>query len=362
MFGVGRPRCKKVFHVLPRTTSYYHVLPRTTAEHSFCIPTLHVGPPILLFYCSTISLQIQYCRGRCLGLAARDAKKISKYYHVLQQNVVFASRTANLACRPSYSIFLLIYYFTLSLHARDAKKRFFISDGQPCMSALLFYCFTNLLLYYLLQIQYCRGRCLGLAARDAKKAFHVLPRTTAERSFCISDGQPCMSALVLLFYYFTISLQIQFCRGRCLGLARDAKKFSTYYHVVGRPRCKNSAADVCGWPSEKNLRPMFAVGRPRCKKLCGRCLRLAVRDAKNSDRKHRPQSFLHLGQPTANIGRRVFASRTANRKHRSQSFCISDGQPQTSTSKFLHLGRPFLHVGRLFCMSAERIPIIRICP
>ena len=32
----------------------------------------------------------------------------------------------------------------------------------------------------------------------------------------------------------------------------------------------------------KTLRPMFAVGCPRCKKLCGRCLRLAARDAKNS--------------------------------------------------------------------------------
>ena len=207
---VGRPRCKKKLH-LGR-------------------PTLHVGPPILLFYCSTISLQIQYCRGRCLGLAARDAKKFSKYYHVLQQNVVFASRTANLACRPSYSIFLLIYYFTFSLHARDAKKRFFISDGQPCMSALLFYCFTNLLLYYLLQIQYCRGRCLGLAARDAKSFprttthHHVLPRTTAERRFASRTAnlacRPSYST-VLLIYYCTI--------------------YSRY---------STAAADVWGWPPE----------------------------------------------------------------------------------------------------------------
>ena len=66
----------------------------------------------------------------------------------------------------------------------------------------------------------------------------------------------------------------------------------------GCPRCKNFVADVCGWLSEmpklcgrclrlavrdaKTLRPMFAAGCPRCKKLCGRCLRVDVRDAKNS--------------------------------------------------------------------------------
>ena len=213
MFGVGRPRCEKKFDALPRTTTYYHVL---------------------------------------------------------QQNVFFASRTANLACRPSYSTVLLFYYFTISL-----------------------------------RIQYCRGRCLGLAARDAKKFstyyttyYHVrvLPRTTAERSFCISDGQPCMSAL--LFSCFTVSplsLQIQYCRGRCLGLAaRDAKKFSKYYHVLQqnvafasrtanlscRPsystvllfhsRYSTAAADVWGWPPEMQKSfPLTAT-------------RLAVRDAKTS--------------------------------------------------------------------------------
>ena len=45
-------------------------------------------------------------------------KKIShpcmsaSYYHVLQPNIVFASRTATLACRPCYSTVLLFYYFT----------------------------------------------------------------------------------------------------------------------------------------------------------------------------------------------------------------------------------------------------------
>ena len=345
MFGVGRPRCKKVFHVLPRTTTYYSVL------RSFCISDGQPCMSALLFYCFTVLLF--HCR---YSTAAADVwgwpPEMQKSFpstttYVLQQNVVFASRTANLACRPSYSTILLFYYFTI----------------------LLFYCFT-----ILLQIQYCRGRCLGLAARDAKKFstyYHVLQQNVV---FCISDGQPCMSALVLLFYYFTVSLQIQFCRGRCLGLARDAKQFSTYYHVVGRPRCKNSAADVCGWPPEKicgrclrlavrdaknsaadvcgwaseiqkTLRPMFAVGCPRCKKLCGRCLRLTVRDAKNSDPQTSAAEF--------------FASRTANRKHRPQSFCISDGQPQTSVAEFLHLGRPTANIGLKVFASRTAIPACR---
>ena len=285
--------------------------------------------------------------------------RTTTYYHVLQQNVVFASRTANLACRPSYSIFLLIYYFTFSLHARDAKKRFFISDGQPCMSALLFYCFTNLLLYYLLQIQYCRGRCLGLAARDAKKLstyYHVLQQNV------VFASRTANLACRPLFYYFTILLfhsrysfaaadvwgwpemQKSFPRTTTWLAVRDAKTLRRMF-AVGRP--KKFAADVCGWPSEmqKTLRPIFSHWRPRCKKLCGRCLRLAVRDAKNSDRKHRPQSFLHLGQPTANIGRRVFASRTANRKHRSQSFCIS-------TANRKHRPQSFCISDGHSCMSA----------
>ena len=148
--------------------------------------------------------------------------------------------------------------------------------------------------------------------------------------------------------------------GRHAGMAvRDAKTLRPMF-AVGRPRCKNLAADVCGWPSEmqKTLRPMFAVGRPRCKKLGGRCLRLAVRDAKTL----RPmfavgcprckklcgcgQSFLHLGQPTANIGRRLFASRAVNRKHQPQSF--------------LHLGRPTANIGRrLFCISRPTVNIGR---
>ena len=206
----------------------------------------------------TISLQIQYCRGRCLGLAARDAKKqfasrtatlecsyitillyyyftlllfyyftillapdtvlprpmfgvgrprckkkihvlprttkYTTYYHVLQQNVVFASRTATLACRPSYSTVLLFYYFTISLQVQycrgfgrpKCKKIICISDSHPCMSALLFYYFAILLFYYF---------------------------------------------TILLFYYFTILL---------------------FYYFT---------------PDTVLPRPMFGDGRPRCKQI-----------------------------------------------------------------------------------------------
>ena len=101
--------------------------------------------------------------------------------------------------------------------------------------------------------------------------------------------------------------------GRHAGMAvRDAKTLRPMFAVgcprcktlrpmfaVGCPRCKNFTVDVCRWLSEmqktlrpmfaagcprckKTLRPMFAVGCPRCKKTLRRCLRLAVRDAKNS--------------------------------------------------------------------------------
>ena len=320
----------------------------------------------LLFYCFTILLfhsRYSTAAADVWGWPPEMQKKFPRtttytYYHGLQQNVVFASRTANLACRPSYSTVLLIYYFTPD----TVLPRPMFGVGRP--------------------------RC--------KKVFHVLPRTTAERSFCISDGQPCMSALlfycftVLLFYYFTPDTVLP---RPMFGVGPRCKKV---FHVLPRGwpsemqklcgRClrlavrdaKNSAADVCGWPSEmqKTLRPMFAVGRPRCKKLCGRCLRLAVRDAKNSAADvcnwlsemqktlrrigwlsemqktltanigrrvfcisdSQPQTsaaaFLHLGRPAANIGRRVFASRTANRKHRPQSFCISDGHSCMSAGFF----------------------------
>ena len=161
---VGRPRCKEVVRDATNHSCFHsfgrHAKRRADMQgwppemqKKFCISD---GQPcmsallfycftILLFYCFTISLQVQYCRGRCLGLAARDAKKFSTYHHVLQQNVVFASRTANLACRPSYSIFftnLLFYFFT----PRPRCKKTFLHLGRPTLHVgppiLLFYEFT----------------------------------------------------------------------------------------------------------------------------------------------------------------------------------------------------------------------------
>ena len=137
MFRVGRPRCTK--KIASRAATFA------------CRPCYST---ILLCYCFTISLQIQYCRGRCLGLAAPDAKKFCTYYHVLQQNVVFASRTATLACRPSCSTILLLYlfyYFTpdtvlprpMFRVGRPRCKKTFLHFGQPPLHVgppiLLFY-------------------------------------------------------------------------------------------------------------------------------------------------------------------------------------------------------------------------------
>ena len=316
-----RPTCKKAGrHAGLAARDAKTILASRTANLA-CRPSYST---VLLFHYFTFSLQVQYCRGRCLGLAARDAKKLSTYYHALQQNVVFASRTANLACRPSYSTVLLFYYFTFSLHARDAKKRFCISDGQPCMSALLFYCFTNITIFLFCSRYSTAAANVWGWPPEMQKVFHVLPRTTAERSFCISDGQPCMSAL--LFYCFT--LQIQYCRGRCLGLAaRDAKSFprtTTHHHVLPRTTAERSfasrTANLACRPSYSifftNLifyyftpdtvlpRPMFRVGRPRCEKI------------------------FHV-LPRTTTYYHVLPRTTAER-----SFCISDGQPCMSALLF----------------------------
>ena len=309
---------------------------------------------ILLFYCFTISLQVQYCRGRCLGLAARDAKKFSTYHHVLQQNVVFASRTANLACRPSYSIFLLIYY-TFSLHARDAKKRFCISDGQPCMSALLFYCFTNLLFFYFAPDTVLPRPMSGVDHPRCKKVFHVLPRTTAERSFCISDGQPCMSALLfycLTILLFTISLQIQYCRGRCLGLAaRDAKNFprtTTHHHVLPRTtaerRFASRTANLACRPSYSIfLRIKYFTILLQIQYCRGRRLGLAARDAKKfSTYHHVLQQNVVFASRTANLACRpsysifllIYYTFSLHARDAKKRFCISDGQPCMSALLF----------------------------
>ena len=192
---------------IPCTTTHYqiyYVLPRTAAERSFCISDSHPCMSALLFYCFTI---------------------------------------------------LLFYYFTAGtvlprLWPPEMQKNN-LHLGQPPLhvgSPILLFCnFTILLFYYstiLLQIQYCRGRCLGMAARDANKfSFHVLPRTTAERSFCISDSHPCMSAL--LFYYSTILLFY------CFAILRFYDfTILLFYHFT---------------PDTVLPRPMFGVGSPRCK-------------------------------------------------------------------------------------------------
>ena len=89
MFGVGSPRCKKFttyYHVLPHTTTYYHVLPRTSMYYQFFTTYYHVLPRT----------------------------------HILLQPYSFASRAATLACRSSHVtillLYILIYYFTISLH------------------------------------------------------------------------------------------------------------------------------------------------------------------------------------------------------------------------------------------------------
>ena len=249
-------------------------------------------------------------------------KKIShpcmsaSYYHVLLPNIVFASRTATLACRPCYSTALL-YYFTILL-------------------------FTILLS---LQIQYCRGRCLGLAARDAKTnlhfgqpPLHVGPPTILLFCYCTPDtvlprpmfgvgrprcknkflqlGQPPLhvgppNSTILLLCYFTISLQIQYCRGRCLGLAaRDAKKqfasrtatlecsyitillFYSFtlllFYYFACSRYSAAAADVWGWPPEMQK-------KIPCTTTHYQIYYVLPRTAAE-------RSFLHLGQPPLHVG------------------------------------------------------------
>ena len=140
------------------------------------------------------------------------------------------------------------------------KNNFCISDGQPCMSALLFYCFTISLFYFFTPGTVLPRPMFGVGRPRCKKAFHILPRTTAERSFCFSDGQPCMSAL--LFYCFTILLFFFSLH------ARDAKKrfcisdgqpcmsallfycFTNITIFLFCSRYSTAAANVWGWPPE----------------------------------------------------------------------------------------------------------------
>ena len=267
----------------------------------------------------------------------------ASYIHILQQNVVFASRAATLACRPSYSTVLLLYYFAISLH-----------------------------------IQYCRGRCLGLAARDAKKCLHrgqplldvglVLPRTTTYHH-------------VLLYvlprtttYYHVLPRTTTYCHilPRTTTYYRALPRTTTYYQVLTHtthvlPRtivqaersfCISGSHLACR-PSRSTFyyllfhftphtvlpRPMFGVGGPRCKKN------------------------LHRGQPLLDVGLvlhtttyyHVLPHTTTHVLPRTivqaeRSFCISDSQPQTSAAKFLHLGLPVLHVASVFACRPNASP------
>ena len=139
------------------------VLPRTTAERSFCISDSHPCMSALLFYYFTILLFYYFT--------------ILLFYY--------------------FTILLFCYFTILLFHSRYNIAAADVWGWPPemqkktCMSArLLFYYFV-----IALQIHYCRGRCLGLAARDAKT------------SFCSSDSHPCMSALLTLLFYYCVILR-----------------------------------------------------------------------------------------------------------------------------------------------------------
>ena len=154
--------------------------------------------------------------------------------------------------------------------------------------------------------------------------YHVLPSTTthstivpAERSFCISGSHPCMSAvLFLLFYNFTLllfhstySTAAMFGVGgsRCKQvLASRAATFrcrprTTYYHVIPR------TTTYC------HPRTIVQAERSFC--------------ISGSQPQTSAAKFLHLGQPAANIGRKVFASRTAQS---CMSACVFACRPNAS--------------------------------
>ena len=148
------------------------------------------------------------------------------------------------------------------------------------------------------------GRHAGL------HTIHVLPRTIvqAERSFCISGShlacRPSRSTFYYLLFHFT--------------------------------------------PHTVLPRPMFGVGGPRCKKI------------------------LHRGQPLLDVGLvlhtttyyHVLPHTTTHVLPRTivqaeRSFCISGNQPQTSAAKFLHLGQPTANIGRKVFASRTASPACR---
>ena len=137
---VGRPRCKEVVRDAKTILAFMHSTDMQKGE-----PTCRVGRP----RCNK-----QFC------ISDSHPCMSASYYHVLPQNVGFASRTATLACRPSYSTFtiLLFYYFTpdtvlprpMFRVGRPRCKKTFLHLGQPPLHVgppiLLFYYSTILLL------------------------------------------------------------------------------------------------------------------------------------------------------------------------------------------------------------------------
>ena len=222
------------------------------------------------------------------------------------------------------------------LAARDAKK--FLHRGQPLLDVahvgpaiLLFYCFTILLLYYFTPRTVLPRPMFGVGGPRCKKNLHrgqpdvglVLPRTTtyyhaprttAERSFCISGSHPCISAL--LFYCFTILLFYNF-------------TFLLFYYFTQHTVLP---------------RPMFGVGCPRCKKgFASRAAILRFLDVGLV----LTTTYYHL-LPHITTYHHVLP-RTTTYYHvlprTTTYYHVLPRTTRTAERSFLHLGQPPLHVG-----------------
>ena len=172
------PHIATYYHVLPRTTTYYHVLSYKQnvvfASRFYCFT-------ILLFYStySTAAADVWGWRPEMQNSIASRAATLrcrprTTYYHVLPLTTTYYHVLPRTTTYYHVLPHTITYYHVLPRTIVQAERSFCISGSHPCMSGLLFYCFTILPFYYLtisLHIQYCRGRCLGLAARDAKKVF-----------------------------------------------------------------------------------------------------------------------------------------------------------------------------------------------
>ena len=167
-------------------------------------------------------------------------------YHVLQQNVVFNLGQPPLHVGSPISTVFLFYYCTI----------------------LLFYYFA-LFYFYLFHSTYStaagRGRCLGLAARDAKKFLHrgqplldvglVLPRTTTYYHVL-----PC----TITYYhvlprtntYYQVLPRIAAERNSCISGSHPGPPLHVGYCF----------AILLFTPHTVLPRPMSGVGGPRCKK------------------------------------------------------------------------------------------------